>query len=101
MDQSLRLRCLSLIVFLPAAGALVLAFFPRTSPSAMKAFSLVVTAVVFLLTVVDGAAAATEPRHVRSDAASEDAEGVLRPWIPSFNIHYFMGIDGISFPLVC
>ena len=21
-------------------------------------------------------------------------------WIPSFNIHYFMGIDGISFPLV-
>ena len=22
------------------------------------------------------------------------------PWIKSFNIHYFMGIDGISFPLV-
>ncbi len=22
------------------------------------------------------------------------------PWIPSFNIHYLMGIDGISFPLV-
>ena len=22
------------------------------------------------------------------------------PWIPSFNIYYFMGIDGISFPLV-
>ena len=22
------------------------------------------------------------------------------PWIKSFNIYYFMGIDGISFPLV-
>ena len=22
------------------------------------------------------------------------------PWIPSFNIYYFMGVDGISFPLL-
>ena len=32
--------------------------------------------------------------------AAADAEPLRVPWIPSFDIHYFLGIDGISFPLV-
>ena len=42
--ESTYLTLLSLIVFLPAAGALVLAFFPREKTEAMKMFALVVTA---------------------------------------------------------
>ncbi len=93
------LSLLSLIVFLPAVGALALAFFPREKTEAMKMFSLLITAAVFVLTllmIVPGAGEAL---------AFKAATGGLQkafslPWIPSFNIDYFMGIDGISFPLL-
>ena len=42
---------LSLIVFLPALGALALAFFPKDQPEAAKRFSLFITAIVFAITV--------------------------------------------------
>ena len=45
--ESSYVTLLSLIVFLPAAGALVLAFFPRDKTEAMKIFSLAITAAVF------------------------------------------------------
>jgi len=96
--ESTYITLLSLVVFLPSAGALALAFFPREQTEAMKYFTLAVTAVVFLLTVVmalpgDGA--------WQFDVALSDMQKVFSvPWIPSFNINYFMGVDGISFPLV-
>ncbi len=43
---------LTLVVFLPAIGGLILAFFPKDRPEAMKYFSLAVTVVVFLLTIL-------------------------------------------------
>ena len=42
---------LSLIVFLPAAGALVLVFLPRGNTEALKLFTLAVTAASFVLSV--------------------------------------------------
>ncbi|REK08996.1 MAG: NADH-quinone oxidoreductase subunit M [Planctomycetota bacterium] len=89
---------LSLIVFLPALGALALAFFPREKTETIKVFSLVVTAVVFLLTVV---MALPGEGVWQFDTAVSDMQKVFSVgWIPSFNIDYFMGVDGISFPLV-
>ena len=97
--ESLTSLLLSLIVFLPAAGALVLAFFPRDQADAMKKFSLAITAVVFLLTADHGAARPRAP-----GSSTEPWPRCRRcsriPWIPTFNINYFMGVDGISFPLV-
>ncbi len=93
---------LSLVVFLPALGALVLAFFPKDRPEGVRQFSLFVTLVVFLLTVwiawPAGQDKGTSPRFEVGLAAIQDTFSI--PWISSFNIHYFMGIDGISFPLV-
>ncbi len=95
---------LSLIVFLPAAGAIALAFFPREKTAAIKYWTLAVTAVVFLLSVWIAI-----PQPAGSDAgrfslAEEEVAGMQGlfavPWIPSFNIQYAMGFDGISFPLV-
>jgi NADH-quinone oxidoreductase subunit M len=96
--ESSYVTLLSLIVFLPAAGALVLAFFPRDKGDAMKTFSLVVTAAVFALTLI---------MLLPGDGGWQFEKGVSDmqktfslPWIESFNIYYFMGTDGISFPLI-
>src|SRR5579862_9436024 len=97
---------LTLVVFLPALGALALAFFPKERPEGMRRFSLFITAIVFLLTVwlalpapldASGAKGATA-RFALGHAAMQDMFSI--PWIGSFKIFYFMGIDGISFPLV-
>jgi NADH-quinone oxidoreductase subunit M len=89
---------LSLIVFLPALGALALAFFPGEKTDTIKMFSLVVTALVFLLTVV---MALPGEGGWQFDTAVSDMQKVFSyGWISSFNINYFMGVDGISFPLV-
>ncbi|MEX0978901.1 MAG: NADH-quinone oxidoreductase subunit M [Pirellulales bacterium] len=96
--ESTYVTLLSLIVFLPAAGALALAFFPREKSDAMKMFTLVVTAVVFLLSVI---MALPGDGEWQFDASVSEMQKVFSvDWIPSFNISYFMGVDGISFPLV-
>ncbi len=89
---------LSLIVFLPALGALLLAFFPKDKPEPIKWVSLAVTLVVFLLTVYQ-AIGGNDPRQFHLGQAEMQSVFALK-WIPSFNIQYLMGMDGISFPLV-
>ena len=88
---------LSAVIFLPAFGALILALFFGKADGAIKAFTLAVTAAVFLLTVLIalniGAAGF-------SMGESEMQRLFVVEWIPSFNINYALGIDGISFPLV-
>jgi NADH-quinone oxidoreductase subunit M len=96
--ESSYVTLLSLIVFLPAAGALVLAFFPSDKGDAMKTFSLIVTAAVFALSLImllpgDGS-------WQFQVGVSDMQKTVSLPWIESFNIYYFMGTDGISFPLI-
>jgi NADH-quinone oxidoreductase subunit M len=89
---------LSLIVFLPTAGALALCFFPREKTDAMKMFTFVMTAAVFGLTVI--MAIPTAGAWQFDTAISQMQKVFSIDWIPSFNIRYYMGVDGISFPLV-
>ncbi|MCH2115084.1 MAG: NADH-quinone oxidoreductase subunit M [Pirellulales bacterium] len=88
---------LSLIVFLPAIAALVLAIFPRLNDDALKLTTLAITIAVLVLSL----------GLFRQGAGIDFQAGVAEmqntfnlEWIPSFGIQYFMGIDGISFPLV-
>jgi NADH-quinone oxidoreductase subunit M len=88
---------LSLLVFLPAAAALILALLPRLTDETYKLISLAVTIFVFVLTL----------NFFRSAAPIEFEPGVAAmqnmfsvDWIPSFGIQYFMAMDGISFPLI-
>jgi NADH-quinone oxidoreductase subunit M len=89
---------LSLIVFLPALVALGLGVFvPGNQQQAIRYITLATTAVVLVLCVIgffvlDG---------TQFDVAADSMQSVFNlPWIPSFSIYYFMGVDGISFPLV-
>jgi NADH-quinone oxidoreductase subunit M len=87
---------MSLIVFLPALGALVALMLPRDSEAMIKGFTLAVTAVVFLLTVAVAFGVGESGFRLQAEMQNMVSE----PWIPSFDIDYALGMDGISFPLV-
>lgn len=92
---------LSLIIFLPSFGALVLCFAYRATDQAVRRFSLTTTLAVFLLTVwlALPSGDVASPGHFSVGAAGMQ-NVVSHSWIPGFNIHYFLGVDGISLPLV-
>ena len=88
---------LSLLVFLPAIAALVIAVLPvRLADESYKLISLAVTIFVFILTL---------NFFGKGDMTFEVGVAQMQnlfnvDWIPSFGIQYFMAMDGISFPLV-
>jgi NADH-quinone oxidoreductase subunit M len=84
------------LVFLPALAALVIAFLPASGET-LKRVSLGTTVVVFLMSLymIFGTS------EVQFKAGTDGMQHLFSvPWIPSFNIQYLMGLDGISFPLV-
>ncbi len=92
---------LTAIVFLPALVGLAICFLPRRLEAAIKWLALAATVAVLGLTVyvaipraIDGDA----PRFALHCSQMQMAHSLR--WIPSFDIYYFLGIDGISFPLV-
>jgi NADH-quinone oxidoreductase subunit M len=95
------LYLLSAVVFLPVLGAIILAFFPKNWDEVIRWFTLAVTvtvlaliSVAFMTQTFDGKLVWTgeDARHM------QDTFSVS--WIGSFDIYYFMGVDGISFPLL-
>ncbi len=86
---------LSAIIFLPAAAALLMAFFDGRNADLLRAWSLGATILTFGLTLV---------LWMQFSQLPADASGmqfvVRRDWIPSWNIHFRLGVDGISLPLV-
>jgi NADH-quinone oxidoreductase subunit M len=84
---------LSLVVFLPTLVALALAVFPKGSDELVKLVTFITTAATLALTV----GLLLLPFDVEI-GSMQDAFSLR--WIPSFDIDYFMGIDGISLPLV-
>src|SRR5512146_1721132 len=80
---------LSLIVFLPMAAAVAIMLFPREWSRWLAG---VVSLVVFGLTIVAFAL------FDRSATGLQFVEKMA--WIPQYGIQYFVGVDGISLPLV-
>jgi NADH-quinone oxidoreductase subunit M len=83
---------LSTFLWLPIAGAIVLAFFPRAAAGAIKGFGLVVSLLTFVISL----------RVLRGwqdgHAGFQFVESA--DWIPEWGIRYALGIDGISLWLV-
>jgi len=83
---------LSVVTFLPAAGAVLVFLLPRRQEALTKAAALTVTVVAF---------AASLPLYWGFDPAVADYQFVeLRAWMPTLGISYHLGIDGISLLLV-
>ncbi|MBI4622899.1 MAG: NADH-quinone oxidoreductase subunit M [Verrucomicrobia bacterium] len=86
------LPLLSLIVFTPWAGAALLASLRRASPIIVRTVSLVFslsTLALGLVVLAGFDAARTSPQFVEQQA-----------WISTLNVHYHLGLDGLSLVLV-
>jgi hypothetical protein len=82
------------MVFLPALGALALAFFPRGKEEAVRYTTLGVTILTFMLSL----GLFFDARGVEFKTGVADMQDMFSaPWIPTFGIQYLMGLDGISF----
>jgi NADH-quinone oxidoreductase subunit M len=84
---------LSVLIFLPLAGALAVVFLPREREATIRWTGF--GASVATLVAAAGIFMAFDPRS----AGFQFVERV--PWVPSLGIGYSVGIDGIALPLVC
>src|SRR5258708_18403599 len=86
------MNMLSLITFAPLIGALVILAIPRDKTRAIQAVAFAFAGFSLL------ASLALLPQFSRETHEMQFIEKL--PWIPSFGVQYFMGIDGLSYPLL-
>ena len=84
---------LSLTVFLPLVGAVIMMVIPRTSEAALKWVAMITSLATLAL-------AGILVSRFDLDAAGEFQLGTNLDWIPAINANYHIGVDGISLPLV-
>jgi len=90
---------LTFLIFLPALGAIVV--LAVRGRSAVRWTALATTAVTFVLSLLLLLTFDWKQPGAYSTAPGGVVQMVERAsWIPTFNIEYFVGIDGLSFPLV-
>ena len=82
---------LTLVTFIPALGGVLILLIPRRDRD-IKVFALVISLLAF-------AASVHLPVHLHRNQVGFQFE-IDKPWIASPNIHYHMGIDGISVWLI-
>jgi NADH-quinone oxidoreductase subunit M len=120
--QETDLIWMSLLVFIPTIFAIGLLFFPQGWEEGMRWWSLFGTALtlgvslcIFIMYLQDvnqfhnGPAQEGASLNERADKLASAAPGAVPPsndwvarvpWIPRFNIYYFLGLDGISLALI-
>ena len=83
---------LTAIIFLPAVGAILIAFLPGLSDKLIKRLAALFTFIplalsIYLFTIFDRTAEGIQFEEKIS-------------WIPAINANYHLGVDGLSLPLV-
>jgi NADH-quinone oxidoreductase subunit M len=91
MSNALDNSILTLVTFIPVAGALLLLLFPRRDRD-IRLFALVVSLLDFVLSL-------HLPVHFQRGQTAFQYQ-VNSQWIANPNIHYHMGVDGVSMWLV-
>ena len=83
---------LSTIVWLPILGGLLVLFAGRNNANLAKWLSLIVAFATFIISL---------PLWFAFDSTTSAMQFVEKlQWVPTFNIHYHLGVDGLSMPLV-
>src|SRR5438067_3332533 len=83
---------LSILLFLPLVGALILLFVPRQNDDAIRWIANIVAFVGFVISI---------PLWFWFNPQGGDFQLVERaPWIPSVGAEYFLGVDGLSTLLI-
>lgn len=82
---------LNWIIWFPIIGMVTIAFIPRDKEDVIKITAAVATGLQFFLTLV---------LWQNYDAGDGGVQFMVRAeWIPSFNITYILGVDGLSLPM--
>ncbi|HIF83851.1 MAG TPA: NADH-quinone oxidoreductase subunit M [Candidatus Marinimicrobia bacterium] len=82
---------LNWIIWFPIIGMVAIAFIPRDKENVIKITAAVATGLQFLLTLV---------LWQNYDPGNGSMQFMVRAeWIPSFNISYILGVDGLSLPM--
>jgi len=86
------LPLLSLVIWTPIIGGLLVLATGSKSVIEAKVLSLLVSIVTFVLSI---------PLYTQFDTSTANMQFTeLMPWIASFNINYSLGIDGLAMPLI-
>jgi NADH-quinone oxidoreductase subunit M len=102
---------LTLTIFIPTIAAFFLIFFNKKAEEEMRYFALGATAATFLVSLLllkdfdpkdPGVQPVKTVTTVDEDGeeSATEVRGIVKEWIPSWNIQYKLGYDGISLPLV-
>jgi len=83
---------LTLMIFLPIAGMVVILLLPSAAHDHIRYTALAFTTPPLLLAIW---------LFLNFDRTTAGFQYVVNvPWIPSFDIHYFVGVDGVSISMV-
>ena len=83
---------LTLITFIPLVGATLVLALPSSQKQAIKVSALISTLIPLILSVL---------LYQSFNLTTSDMQFAEHfSWIPSFNIYYYLGIDGLSLPMV-
>mgnify|MGYP000016160209 CR=1 FL=1 len=92
MEEFIGANLLTLITFIPLLGAVIVLFIPRDKLNAIRWTSAFFTFIPLLLGIY---------LFINFDRNVPGLQFVVRkPWIPQFNVEYYMGIDGLSVLMV-
>jgi NADH-quinone oxidoreductase subunit M len=85
---------LNWILWMPVLGILGLFVIPGQSKGAIRYWSLLNTAITFVLTII-------LYMNFNTEVAGMQSQFDIRiPWISQFNIYYALSVDGISLPMI-
>ena len=82
---------LSLIIFAPLLGAIVIGLWPRLSAKGTRITASIFTAIPLILSLI---------LFIRFDRGGAIQFEEFLSWIPAINANYHLGVDGLSLPLV-
>ena len=83
---------LSLLIWSPVVAGFVCLLLGEKHVNAVKKLALIVSFIVFCLSIL---------LYIDFDVSTASLQFVERlPWIESFKIEYYLGIDGLSMPLI-
>ena len=83
---------LSLLIWLPVLGMVAIAFIPREKENSIKIAAAITTGFQFIITLI-----LWNGFDLQNGGMQKNE---MYNWIPSFNISYHLGVDGLSLPMV-
>ncbi|MFC1513957.1 NuoM family protein [candidate division KSB1 bacterium] len=89
---------LTLITFIPLVGAAIIAFLSKDKIGQIRTVAAVATGVTLILTILMLFQFNTSMPGINNEDSFQFVEH--HKWIETFNIDYFMGVDGLSFPMI-